>query len=142
MSNRESFDWDELLTLSDVELATRSPNLLAYIGDAVLELYVRERLVRSGMAHLSLLHRTTTETVSAKGQSKAYNNLVTHLSDEELAILKRGRNTDSGGVPKNATQSQYRAATGVECLIGWLYFKKHSERLCEVLDICFNTINE
>ncbi len=128
--------------IADNDLVTRSPNLLAYIGDAVLELYVRERLVRAGMTHLSLLHRTTTETVSAKGQAKSYNILVTHLSQEELAVLKRGRNTDSGAVPKNATPSEYRAATGVECLIGWLYFKDRTERLNEILDICFKTIND
>ncbi len=129
------------IELTDAQIMTSSPNLFAYVGDAVLELYVRERLIRSGIAQLSDLHRTTTATVSAKGQAKAYNELANILSDEELTILKRGRNTDSGAVPKNATPSQYRAATGVECLIGWLYLKKKTERLDEILKVCFEINN-
>ncbi len=123
--------------ISSSELIGRSPNILAYVGDAVLELYVREQLVKNGVAQLSQLHRITTEAVSAKGQAKAYERLLETLNEDEIAAMKRGRNTDSGAVPKNATVAQYRAATGVECLIGWLYLKGNTDRLNEVLRICF-----
>ncbi len=128
--------------LTEAQLTASSPNLLAYIGDAVLELYIRERLVRRGTAQLAELHRTAAATVSAKGQFAAYNELKDMLSEEELAVMKRGRNTDSGAVPKNATPAQYRAATGVECLIGWLYFKGKTQRLNEILELCFSVNNE
>ncbi len=123
--------------LNETELMSRSPNVLAYIGDAVLELYVRERLVRQGVSRLAELHKLATDAVSAKGQAKAYDKLVAILTEEELATMKRGRNTDSGSPPKNATVQEYRAATGVECLIGWLYLKGREERLNKILKICF-----
>ncbi len=126
-----------LKEISSSEVLGRSPNVLAYVGDAVLELYVRERLVLKGVAQLSQLHKATTNAVSAKGQAKAYEKLLDILTEGELATMKRGRNTDSGAVPKNATTAQYRAATGVECLIGWLYLKGETERLNEILKICF-----
>ncbi len=123
---------------SDFNPISCSPNVLAYIGDAVLELYMRESLVKNGVSKLSELHKLTTDMVSAKGQSRAYERLLNVLSEEELAAMKRGRNTDSGAVPKNATVQEYRAATGVECLIGWLYLRGDKDRLNEILDICTN----
>ncbi len=122
---------------TDFDVNACSPNLLAYVGDAVLELYIRERLVGQGIAKVADLHKTTTEYVSAKGQAKAYEKLLSVLNDDELSVMKRGRNTDSGSVPKNASMAEYRAATGVECLIGWLYLKKRTDRLSAVLKHCF-----
>ncbi len=121
----------------NADVKSCSPNLLAYVGDAVFELYVRERLVGQGVARLAELHKMTTDYVSAKGQAKSYEKLLVVLNEEELAVLKRGRNTDSGSVPKNSTVAEYRAATGVECLIGWLYLQQRLDRLADILKVCF-----
>ena len=94
---------------------------LAYLGDAVLELLVRRYLVQSGEQNLGRLNRRADAYVCAAAQSRAIERILPLLNEEELAAFKRGRNTHSQTVPKSATVSEYRRATGMESLFGFLY---------------------
>ncbi|HAA37551.1 MAG TPA: Mini-ribonuclease 3 [Firmicutes bacterium] len=111
-----------------------SPLLLAYIGDAVFELYVRQKLATRQVLPRQQLHQQVTRIVRASGQAAALRQLEGHLSAEEAAVVRRGRNTKSH-VPKNAEMSAYRHATGFEALLGWLYLSKQTERLYELLEL-------
>ena len=106
-----------------------NPLTLAYLGDAVLEVYVRYHLidVMGGKPHL--LHRTATKYVSAKAQAHTLKAIDASLTEEEKWMVKRGRNTRSGSVPKNADVIEYRLSSGFECLIGYLYLTSQQERL-------------
>ena len=115
-----------------------SPLQLAYIGDAVYELYVRNRLIKE---HPDMpphkLHILSSSHVKAKAQSNSMLVLEPLLSDEELAIYKRGRNAKSATVPKNADVTDYRRATGFEALIGYLYINKQDLRLNEIMETAY-----
>ena len=120
-----------------------SPLQLAYIGDAVYELYVRNRLIKE---HPDMpphkLHIASSKRVSAKAQSNSMLSLEEKLSEEELTIYKRGRNAKSATVPKNADVRDYRHATGFEALIGYVYFTKNEDRLQELMEIAYiNSLN-
>ena len=96
-----------------------SPLVLAYIGDAVYELYVRKNLVCGHNMPVDKLHKSATKLVNAGAQSESFKRIESMLTEKELSIYKRGRNTKSA-VPKNAEMSQYRCATGLEALIGYI----------------------
>lgn len=121
----------------DIDITNCSQAVLAYIGDAVLELYVRQRLIEDSNMSVNELHKKATITVSAKGEANAFFALKKMLCPEEITIVKRGRNAGVGNVPKNSTVAQYRTATGLECLIGTLYVKNETIRLEEILKMCF-----
>lgn len=115
-----------------------SPLALAYIGDGVYELYVRTRVIEEHPtmpAHK--LHLQTVKYVKAQAQAKSIHNMLELLSDEEMAIFKRGRNAKSYTSAKNASITDYRHATGFEALIGYLYITKQTERLNELMKIAF-----
>lgn len=105
-----------------------SPLVLAYLGDAVYELYVRTHLCRKN-APVHMLHKEATGYVKAKAQSGMMETLEPLLTEEESAVYKRGRNAKSATVPKNADVLDYRRATGFEALIGYLYVSRQFERL-------------
>ncbi len=109
-----------------------SPLTLAYIGDCVYELFVRTYLIKDTRLPIKQLHRAATTYVNAKAQSDLYQKISDRLTEEESAIYKRGRNTYSRP-PKNAVLRDYKSATGIEALIGWLYLRGDSERICELL---------
>lgn len=111
-----------------------SPLVLAYIGDAVFELFVREMLVSKGNKPVDKLHKAATSYVSAAAQSESFKQIEQKLTDSEMQIFKRGRNTKST-VPKNADMSQYRAATGLESLIGYIYLTGNIARLKEIMSL-------
>ena len=116
-----------------------APLVLAYIGDSVYEVYVRSRIVseHSDMP-AGKLHKQSIKFVSAKAQSHSILNIENMLSEEELAIYKRGRNAKSATVPKNADVTQYRQATGFEALVGYLYLSHQNERLSEIMEAAYN----
>ncbi|AEG58573.1 Mini-ribonuclease 3 [Desulforamulus ruminis] len=119
-----------------------SPSLvLAYIGDAVYELAVREYLVQRGMVKVNQLHRTAVKYVRAGAQAKALFSLEDKLSEEEMAVVRRGRNAKSGTPPKGACVLEYRHATALEALIGYLYFKERHERVREIISMAVNEIS-
>lgn len=109
---------------------------LAYIGDAVYELKVREYLLSSGITKVNNLHQEAiTKYTSAQAQSKIINFLMDKLSEEEIEYFKRGRNTGGTHHPKNSSLKEYRLATGFESLIGALYLEKNYERLDEIINL-------
>ncbi len=105
---------------------------LAYLGDCVYELFVRTYLLKDLNLPVQRLHKAAIKLVNAKAQSNLYQKVKDKLSDEEIAVYKRGRNTNSHP-PKNADLIDYKSATGVEALIGYLYLKGDSERILEIL---------
>ena len=126
------------------ELDIREYNIktLAYIGDAVYELYVREYLVKNSREVANKLHRKTIKYVSAKAQEYIMNNIYELLTQEEKEIYKRGRNASSNTVPKNTDVVVYKKATGFEAVIGYLYFTKQKRRLDDIIRESIKIISE
>ncbi len=112
-----------------------SPLTLAFIGDAVFEVFVRENIVCLGSRPVSELHRLSVRQVCCCAQARAAEKLVGRLSEEELKIFRRGKNAHPGHVPKNADISTYRVATALEALFGYLYLCGRLERLRELFGI-------
>lgn len=115
-----------------------SPLSLAYIGDGVYELYVRTRMINehTGMpAHK--LHMHTVKYVKAASQSASINYMLEFLTEDEMAVFKRGRNAKSPTTPKNADILDYRRATGFEALIGYLYLSDNEARLNELMSMAY-----
>lgn len=112
-----------------------SPLTLAFVGDGVFDLMVRERLVCNANAPVGALNSQKVGVVCCKSQSDIIEKLMPVLSDEELSIYKRGRNAHTAHTPKNATNSQYHSATGFEALWGYLYLKGEIERLNELFEM-------
>ncbi|URN96166.1 MAG: Mini-ribonuclease 3 [Candidatus Pristimantibacillus lignocellulolyticus] len=112
-----------------------SPVVLAYMGDAVYEMMVRQYLISLPNHKSHHLHKEATQFVSAKAQRKMLEKWQSHLTEEEADIVRRGRNTKSGNPPKNADMLDYRHATALEALVGYLYFEGRIERLGQLLAI-------
>ena len=98
-----------------------SPLALAFMGDSVLELLVRKRLVEHHRLSAGRLNAEKVKYVSAKAQFREQQLLEPLFTEEEMAVFKRGRNASKASVAKHASPEQYRASTGFECLLGWLY---------------------
>jgi ribonuclease III family protein len=111
-----------------------NPLVLAFVGDAAYELIVRTFLM-SENTELSAhkLHVKAISFVKAQAQSEAIRSIMDELTEDEAVIYKRGRNTKSATVPKNADVQEYRTATGFEALVGFLYITEQNERLNELL---------
>lgn len=108
---------------------------LAYIGDAVYELYVRYHLIAQGISRPARLQRQAATFVSAKGQVQALGRIEMYLSPEEQSIVRRGRNAKAGQIPKHTSVNQYRLSTGFEALIGYLYLTGQQARLNELISV-------
>jgi ribonuclease-3 family protein len=119
-----------------------SPLVLAYIGDAVHELYIRTRLVKSGNVPVNALHVKATKFVSAEAQYQIYHKVKNQFTAEEELVFKKGRNAKSATVPKNADPIHYRHATGFEALLGYLYVKGREDRLYDILNLSFDLRKE
>jgi ribonuclease III family protein len=117
---------------------------LAYMGDAVYETYVRRHLLQSGKVKPNHLHRAGTAYVSAKAQCKVLFRMMDEnlLSEEELAVVMRGRNAKSGTVPKNTDVQTYHYSTAFEALIGFLYLSEKIERLEELIVKSFEFVED
>lgn len=109
-----------------------STHALAYLGDAVIELKVREMLVDSGISASGSLNQASRLYVKAGAQAAAMRNILPILTEEESALFRRGRNLSGGNVPKSATVSEYRAATGMETLFGYLHVTGQTDRINEL----------
>lgn len=105
---------------------------LAHIGDGVYELLTRTMLCMQGHTNVAQLHRLTVGYVNAPAQAKAVHKIMENLSEEEIAVYKRGRNARVNSVPQKANIGEYHAATGLEALFGWLYLKGENERIDEL----------
>ena len=109
---------------------------LALLGDAVLTLYIRKKIINMGITNPNTIQKKSVEYVSAKGQTHILNNLINKnlLSEEEIAIVKRGRNNKKENHPKNTDIITYKLSTGFEALLGDLYLK-NMNRLEEILSL-------
>ena len=114
--------------LTPDELRAISAIGLAHMGDAVYETLVRTWLCVHGKATGKELHRATIALVCAQKQAELAQRVLPQLTEEELVVYKRGRNANVHAMPRSATPAQYHAATGLECLMGWLYLRGDKER--------------
>ena len=112
-----------------MNLKQMNTTALAYIGDAVYEVYVRERAVRDNPANIDAIHRRNVRFVRAEGQELALRRLQEELTDEEAAIVRRARNHRITSKPRNANPVTYRMATAFEALIGYLHLSGNQERM-------------
>lgn len=109
---------------------------LAHIGDGVYELLTRTMLCSDGNKKVTELHKKSVAIVNAPAQAAAMERLMPHLTADELAIYKRGRNAKVNSVPQKADIGQYHAATGLEALFGWLYLQGRTERINDLYSVC------
>jgi ribonuclease-3 family protein len=117
----------------DVDIRTYSPLALAYIGDGVFDLVIRTVVVGRGNTRTNRLHQRTSNIVKAHTQAEIIAYLEPQLTEEEADIYRRGRNAKSSTMAKNATVSDYRKATGLEALVGYLYLTDRFERLVTLI---------
>lgn len=117
-----------------------SPLTLAFVGDVVFGLLVRERLVSLANAPVRILHKKSVEYVCASAQAKAIQTLLPFLEEDELAIYKRGRNAEVNTHPKNGDIGDYHKATGLETLFGFLYLSGKNIRIQQLFDQVWDTI--
>lgn len=118
---------------------------LAYIGDAVYEVYVRDYVLSKGETSPNKLHKSAVKYVEAKGQALVMQHWLSFddfLSQEEITMYKRGRNNKANTKAKNASIGDYRQATGFESLVGWLHMSRKKERLEELLAAAVNLIDQ
>lgn len=119
--------------MEHVDIRSYSPLALAYIGDGIYDLVIRSMIVGKGNTQANQLHRQTSQLVKAHTQSEMIEVLLPELSEEEMAVYKRGRNAKSPTMAKNATMTDYRRATGFEALMGYLYLENQMERMMELI---------
>ncbi len=110
-----------------------SPLALAYIGDSIYDLFVRTMILSKGNRHVTQMHRDSVHFVKAHSQAVSAYEIESILTEDEMRVLKWGRNAKSNTTPKNADVTDYRMATGFETLIGYLYLSGENERLSHLL---------
>ena len=115
---------------------------LAYFGDAVVELLVREHLLSLGIGGVGKLNREAMKYVKATAQSAALENILSLLSEDELAAFKRGRNNHVSAIPKSASAVEYRRATGFEALFAYLWLSGNESRARELFALAYSNLNE
>lgn len=124
-------------SVEESKVVQLSPVSLAFLGDAVFSLYVRERLIAESDCKSGELTKRSCAFVKASAQSEMLSFIEEKLTDEEKDVVRRGRNTHTSGKAKNATLSDYRRATAFEALLGHLYLCGEKERLDEIMRECF-----
>ena len=125
----------EKYDLEEVDIRTYSPLTLAFVGDCVFDLVIRSILAGNGNAPNGKLHTRKSAIVKASAQAEMIDALYDILTEEEEAVYKRGRNAHTGSKAKNATETDYHKATGLEALIGYLYMQHRQERVLELIKI-------
>ena len=123
----------KVFTCGEQDVRAYSPLTLAYIGDAVYELVIRSVVVERANRSANDLHKMSVRYVKAEAQAKMIEALLEVLSEDELAVYKRGRNAKSYTMAKNASMSDYRKATGFEALMGFLYLSGQTDRMLELI---------
>ena len=131
----------ENFALKDVDIRTYSPLTLAYIGDGVFDLIIRSVVVGKGNTRPNKLHYRTSGIVKAHTQALIIEYLLPYLTEEEADIYRRGKNSKPQNKAKNATASDYRKATGLEALVGYLYLTDRFERLVELVKQAVDGLN-
>ncbi|MBP9001327.1 MAG: ribonuclease III [Lachnospiraceae bacterium] len=121
--------------IEDVDINTYSPLTLAFIGDCVFDLVIRSVIVCRANRQPNKLHKLKANVVKAQTQSEMAKALMEDMTEEEAAVYKRGRNAHSFSSAKNASIQDYRRATGLEALVGYLYLLNRSDRILELISL-------
>ena len=132
----------ELFQMKEVDIKEYSPLTLAYIGDSIYDLIIKSLVVNEGNRQVQKLHKETSMRVQASAQSKMMRAIQEHLTEEEHAVFKRGRNAKSVSPAKNQSITDYRRATGFEALMGYLYLKKEWKRMLARVKIGLESMDE
>ncbi len=127
--------------ISDHEASGYSPLSLAFLGDSVYDTLTREYLLKQANMPVSRLHSMKIKLVCAEFQSAAYEAIQDNLSEREMTILKRGRNATGNTVPKHANAAEYRRATALECLFGYLYLTGKNDRIRELFCLILEKVD-
>jgi len=133
-----------------LSVRTADTTVLAYVGDAAYELYVRTRAAESGLRKAAEISRWSVGYVKADSQACAAKALLgteppdgaVLLTEEERTLMKRARNRTATGTPRGSTEAAYKLATGLEALAGWLYLQGDTERFAEIMDFAMETIRK
>lgn len=131
---------NELFQMEEVDIREYSPLTLAYIGDCVYDLVIKSLVINAGNKQVNKLHQETSKLVQASAQSLMMRAMQEHLTEEEHAVYKRGRNAKSVSPAKNQSITDYRRATGFEALLGYLYLKKDYKRLLDLVKIGLDSL--
>jgi ribonuclease-3 family protein len=123
------------MNLPETDIRTYSPLTLAFIGDVVYDLIMRTIVVEKGNAPVNKLHKKVSSLVKAPAQMELFHKIEEELTEEELGVYKRGRNAKSFTSAKNASITEYRIATGLEALIGYLYLTDQFARILELVKL-------
>ena len=132
---------NELFQMEEVDIREYSPLTLAYIGDCIYDLVIKSLVINEGNKQVNKLHQETSKLVQASAQSLMMRTLQEHLTEEEHAVYKRGRNAKSVSPAKNQSITDYRRATGFEALLGYLYLKKDYKRLLDLVKIGLDSLD-
>ena len=128
--------------INDIDLQKVSSQTLAFIGDAIYNVYIRTYLASISNEQTGKLHVKSIKYVSAKAQSKTIDLIYDILTEEEISVYKRGRNTNIQTVSKNVDVVTYKKATGFEALLGYLFVKKDNKRLEYIVTNSIKRLNE
>ena len=126
--------FDLFTTIDSQKAKNLSPVTLAFVGDAVYSLYIRERLVLSADYSSGTLQKLTSASVSAHGQSELLEKLLPLFTEEETDVFKRGRNAKKPTKSKNASVAEYNRSTGFEAVLGYLYLTGQYQRISYLLE--------
>ncbi len=121
--------------LTEKEILGLNPLVLAFVGDSVQQLMVRTKLASTSTAKAGELHKLQSEQIKASAQAKYMDELMSILTEDEIAIFKRARNTHMNTMAKNASVADYKKASGFEAVIGYLYLLGKNERLNQLFEI-------
>lgn len=132
---------NELFQMEEVDIREYSPLTLAYIGDCIYDLVIKSLVINEGNKQVNKLHQETSKLVQASAQSLMMRTMQEHLTEEEHAVYKRGRNAKSVSPAKNQSITDYRRATGFEALLGYLYLKKDYKRLLDLVKIGLDSLD-
>ncbi|MBQ8782986.1 MAG: ribonuclease III [Clostridia bacterium] len=126
---------ERFLSKTGVDADLLSPLTLAFIGDTVYDLLVREEIICDANRPANDLHSLAVKKVKASAQAKAITEILPLLTEKEQAVYKRGRNAKSGHIAKNATTGDYHKATGLEAVFGYLYLTNQLSRIVELYEL-------
>ena len=130
----------DLFQMQEVDIREYSPLTLAYIGDSIYDLIIKSLVINEGNNQVQKLHRMTSSLVQASAQSRMMRTIQEHLTEDEHAVYKRGRNAKSISPAKNQSITDYRRATGFEALMGYLYLKKEWKRMLDLVKIGLDSL--
>ena len=128
--------------INEIDARNLNPQSLAFVGDAVFSLYIRQMVVLNSELKPNAEHSLSTKYVKASGQSEIISVIENILNEDEMRVYKRARNYKTNNIAKNAKVSDYKRATGFEALLGYLYLSGKNDRLLELMQIGYSAITK